>query len=1110
MLLNESAAADSKEDYLFPESDVSANIQTTATVAGKETPVKAAQCLAPSARATPSTSFLFEGTSTPNSVFSRISQRETPKSAASGRLSSFKATPRSISKFGLSSVKSSATPLLDRAISSIKKSQMMMDTSEVDQTFDESFAASSFRVSPATTHRVLHAVQRDVLETEPRIALLSIQAEMSASLAPAAEDAGIDQSMQLDEADKNLQKSALISEQAESMILDANSAARESSSIRLDASFVKSEYMELDESTILKEEGRSEHHDSQFNISFASSSADAAATPKKSDYASGYPRLSPAILQDEKADASPATALTNQILVSVVKEEGQSPSSSRLSALDSPVIKAGLARLSQGKFRDSIAPFFRTKTPAKSSYTPKSVSSLRFSTLPAENTPSVAASSPSVMSSVSAPSPAMGPLKRGNPRDSVANFFSKSNLRESMVSSVAPESPFQAASPALEQRLDKRGARDSIAPFFTNAGFDEEAASVNSDSEAVSTQTQDASILDESVDINMVVDEGDVSIQLDEASQGAASSVNSSFRLDQPLPAESQPSQEKGHGDDFQKHARARDSVAAFFSAPLSAESSFQSDASLAEESLDLTENRKGNPFWPASGAETATADGVDNIAAEVAEESIVFNPDEASDAIMSTPHGVKTMQESEFQGLSPVVSASEEPEIKLSSPSSSKRTSSRKTSAVKKIKVEHSEDSSEASSPTPSSPAPSGSSPARVTRSRSRNSSPVKSTPKKSTAVTPMRRAVAQKALMNALASPGNRGSAHSPKPTSSLRRSKRKSVGGDLLKTLEQEKLRQEQEARDEGSSSVEPASSSQDDSPVGSQESDMAPAVETATPAQEDAAFLVHQEQDSFMMDSQAPESQSHFGGGERMEDLMDEQHLSIMDASVVVEEEENSMDQASTPIFDLADFNAATGIKFGEYAVLSEEVEEMLRGTAIDCSIDSLATSHYHNGCVELMDKIHCLEEEAKALERTISANTPLLFDEFSQGTRKEREQILSQLKTSKEFCYELAKLEWYSWKGETLDYFYSCLQEDCRQLQGQHEAVKPMLAEFEAVGKDVRSYYDELSKMVPLAREEYVSIILSFPFLLTKSRVDAKMNHIQETSTRLIEEKAVRR
>ena len=1078
MLLNESAAADSKEDYLFPESDVSANIQTSANVAGEETPVKAAQCLAPSARATPTTSFLFEGTSTPNSVFSRISQRDTPKAAASGRLSSFKATPRSISKFGLSSVKSSATPLLDRAISSIKKSQTMMDTSEADQTFDESFAASSFRVSPATTHRVLHTVQPDVLETEPRIALLSIQAEMSASLAPAAEDAGIDQSMQLDEVEKNLQKSALISEQAESMILDANSAARDSSSIRLDASFVKSEYMELDESTILKEEGRSEHHDSQFNLSFASSSADAAATPKKSDYASGYPRLSPAILQDEKAGASPATALTNQILVSVVKEEGQSPSSSRLSALDSPVIKAGLARLSQGKFRDSIAPFFRTKTPAKSSYTPKSVSSLRFSALPAENSPSVGASSPSVMSSVGAPSPAMGPLKRGNPRDSVANFFSKSNLRESMVSSVAPESPIQAASPALEQRLDKRGGvRDSIAPFFTNAGFDEEAASVNSDSEAMSTQPQEASILDESVDINMVVDEGDVSIQLDEASQDAASSVNSSFRLDQPLPAESQPSQEEGRSKDFQKHAKARDSVAAFFSAPLSADSSFQSNASLAEESLDLTENRKGNPFWPSSGAETAAAaDAVDSTAAEVADESIVFNPDEASEAIMSTPHGVKTIPESEFQGLSPVVSTSEEPEIKVSSPSSSKRTSSRKTSAVKKVKVEHSDDSSEVSSPTPSSPAPSGSSPARVTRSRSRNSSPVKSTPKKSTAVTPMRRAVAQKALMNALASPANRGSAHSPKPTSSLRRSKRKSVGGDLLKTLEQEKLRQEQEARDEESSSVEPASSSQDESPAGSQESDTAPAVETATIAQEDAALSVHQEQDSFMMDSQAPESQSHFGGGEGMEDLMDEQHLSIMDASVVVEEEENSMDQATTPIFDLADFNAATGIKFGDYAVLSEEVEEMLRGSAIDCSIDSLETSHYHNGCVELMDKIHCLEEEAKALERNISANTPLLFDEFSQGTRKEREQILSQLKTSKEFCYELAKLEWYSWKGETLDYFYSCLQEDCRQLQGQREVIKPILAEFETVGKDVRSYYDELSKMVPLAREEYVSTI----------------------------------
>ena len=243
--------------------------------------------------------------------------------------------------------------------------------------------------------------------------------------------------------------------------------------------------------------------------------------------------------------------------------------------------------------------------------------------------------------------------------------------------------------------------------------------------------------------------------------------------------------------------------------------------------------------------------------------------------------------------------------------------------------------------------------------------------------------------------------------------------------------------------------------------SQESDSS-VIETPT--------ALEQDQDSFLMDFQAPESQSNLVG-DGMIDLMDEQHLSIMDASVVLEEE-NSIEQNTCPILDLADFNEATGIKFGDYAVLSEETEEMSQGTAIDCSIDILETNHYHNGCVELMDKINCLEEEASALQRNISMNTPLLFDEFSQGTRKEREVINTQLKSTKEYCYELAKLEWYSWKGATLDYLYSCLQEDCRQLQGQHEYIKPILAEFEEVGTHVQAYYDELSKMVPLARDEY--------------------------------------
>lgn len=205
----------------------------------------------------------------------------------------------------------------------------------------------------------------------------------------------------------------------------------------------------------------------------------------------------------------------------------------------------------------------------------------------------------------------------------------------------------------------------------------------------------------------------------------------------------------------------------------------------------------------------------------------------------------------------------------------------------------------------------------------------------------------------------------------------------------------------------------------------------------------------------------------------ENLMDEQHLSIMDTSVVVHEEEEdlSLSQESPPILDLADFMAATGISFGEFASLSEEVDQLKTVPAIEVAIEALEEEHFNQGCLELKKIIANLQEECQGSERGISENVPLLFDEYSQGSKRERNEILHQLKLTKDICLEQAKLEWYHWKGLTLDHLYSRLEQDFYQLKAHHELLTPMLSRFETLGEQARDYFDNLSKMTPLARNE---------------------------------------
>lgn len=479
--------------------------------------------------------------------------------------------------------------------------------------------------------------------------------------------------------------------------------------------------MELDESTVLKQ----------------SPIADVSLTPRQVPYTEGYPRLSPAILQD-KESAAPS-----------------SPGSARKSALHSPVIQAGLTRLAHGKYRDSIAPFFIKN----GTYTPKSVSSLRFSSH--VESPNSAAASP-LPSKSEGNSPSIQVTMK-NSRDSVAPFFSRSHLRES-IAPPAEEvaSPQAVASPVVapvagrdsiapffnQTSLDNEsthsspqqqpkvptprkvrassGVRDSIAPFFSAAPQEESIIETPDQSALLDDPNETSIMLDLEDSKQMVESQGDESLL--EGAEADESSIvlqqEDSFEVNQEMIS-----------DLIAPKPKVRDSVAGFFGRPSlydansisEGDQSFQSNATdesaqIGQEmdvSVDLTETKKGNPFWQA-GSTSKDSSIVVEQENEEANESADMIVADVSGAVMSTPQAVKTAS-LDIEGLSPVVG-------EAPSQSSNKRRSARKSVSAKKAKVTESES---ASSSTQSSPS-------RMTRSQSKKvPTPTKPTPKKSTAVT-------------------------------------------------------------------------------------------------------------------------------------------------------------------------------------------------------------------------------------------------------------------------------------------------------------------------------------------------------------------------------------
>jgi hypothetical protein len=687
-------------------------------------------------------------------------------------------------------------------------------------------------------------------------------------------------------------------------------------------------------------------------------------------------------------------------------------------------------------------------------------------------------------------------------RDSIAQFFkntpkASSSLRQSVismdqdsdVSSILPDStsiiataaetseptPRQAESlPTQSEVLDAdpspmKKPRDSVAAFFNQV----HATTMNPrrprDSVAPFFQMNDELSESES----MALEESQ-EIQVDEA-------LNESIDIDVELNLDELKKQVEAN-QSAAKKSKYRDSIAPFFAMN---EATLQDESVNFDLSQDLTETGKNSVFEVKPVAETSLPSMDDELNQlsdhqELSmEESVEFS---VAPEMTSTP--AKESVALELDAISPVKS---EKSISRSPRRESRRISSRSSTA--------------SSSP--------------VTRSAKKKSKNDSNPVPMRVAVTPMRRAVAQKALQSASKSvPAKRpvreespevkrtprtepkrtpasAAAEPESPTQSpARRSarKRKSVGGNLLQTL--------QEIHNEFA----------DDSfqkELDEIEIPESPFAKKAKPETEDLQedslineepmeeMLIQEPMDSFLADD--------FGGSSTSldkilpsttenendavasqengdaENLMDQSHLSIMDTSMV--QDAPILESPIQEIKTLEEFLAITGLQFAtveEVAVFSSHefvADESLAGR-IETQLMQYEEECYIHGSEELEKTIDQLQSTIRGFKQDMDENPPLLFDEFSQGTALERDETLANLQRSQKYCLLEARADWYPWKQLLFDRMFQNVQSHYENVEKDYETVAPLLEQFRQVGISAKSYLDEVTSNIEFIKQEF--------------------------------------
>jgi Spc7 kinetochore protein len=647
------------------------------------------------------------------------------------------------------------------------------------------------------------------------------------------------------------------------------------------------------------------------------------------------------------------------------------------------------------------------------------------------------------------------PLKRTG-RDSVAGFFD--NMRDSNMYNPRESIASSKRDSILSQPAIHTKGRDSIAGFFNNTRNSLMPAYGNSILASPATVAADESFASES---SMQIDQESMILDQDDrvASEIAESQSLAEIAESQGLAEISMDNTVELESQDVDMSFD-QDSVNF---AP-TADSSFDSNQSGI--SMDLTDTAKANPFWDSRAPESEADESVVldapsqstmkelNFDTPKGSSTAPILPEVAEDSpketFMSTPRGHKTQDESlDLVDVSPVRST------RLRSSTKKAVTQSAYTDvSTKKLKLETT------SAPVSPTPAP-----------VKKQKTPVKAkpkTPKKSSGVTPMRRAVAAKALANAnnmdpVVTRSRRSSVASirspaaalasPTAPVSARKAEgsRKSLGGNLLQSLKNSMEENTEAAAVAAENDIDIANGEQVES------------IEPERPESDHVSVM-----SVVGSEEQQVDSQSQFQNSVD-DDLMDERHLSIMDDSIL--QEQVSMESNRPSILDYKDFVESTGISFEDHYTPVISVPEETVGSVFEATIAELERENFTQGSAELEKIIIDLGTEIGTLKSAMDDSVPLLFDEYSQGSSRERQDILSQLRLLKSVCFERAKVEWFSWKELTLDYLYNGLQEYFEELKNQHNSILPMLQDFKVLGKEAREYYDTLSRDVPVARDE---------------------------------------
>jgi hypothetical protein len=711
--------------------------------------------------------------------------------------------------------------------------------------------------------------------------------------------------------------------------------------------------------------------------------------------------------------------------------------------------------------------------------------------------------SPTVSNTDASPSQNENLLTSKKYRDSIAQFFkntpkASSNLRQSVismdqdsdVSSVFPEPPSLIAAAAetpqatprpvdsIEVRNDvlevepspMKRPRDSVAAFFNQvhsgdvnprrprdsvAPFFQMNDDMSEADSMALEESQNASIeeaLDESIDIDVELDLDTLKKQV-EANQSAV------------------------------RKAKHRDSIAPFFAMN---ETTIQDESLNLDLSQDLTETGKNTVFEIKPVVETSLPSMDDELnqiseSQELSmEESMEFS---MAPEMTSTP--AKENLGLDLDAISPVTSEKSEPK---SPRRESRRISSRSTTA-------------------PSSP---------VTRSaKKKGKNEANPTPMRA-AVTPMRRAVAQKALMQSASKsvPAKKSSRvetpefrktpkTEPKSTpvsvptepespsqSPARRSarKRKSVGGNLLQTLQEIQNEFADDSFQKELDEIEVP-----DSPFAKKikpENEELP--DDSLINEEPLEEMLNQEPiDSFLADdfgvsaasldqilpSQVETENDAVTSQENgdAENLMDQSHLSIMDTSMV--QDAPILEEPTQEIKTLDQFLAATGLQFASVQEISAVenhgfvADESLAGQ-LEYQLLSFEEECYIHGSEELEKTIEQLQSTIQGFKQDMDENPPLLFDEFSQGTALERDETLANLDRSQKYCLLEARADWYPWKQLLFDRMFQNVQSHYEKVEKDYETVAPLLEQFRQVGLAAKSYLEEVTSNIDFIKQEF--------------------------------------